>query len=292
MSANSAEFLYDVKRRVILAIFSDDVLMNLLVLKGGNLLDLVYKVSTRTSTDVDLSMALPFDDLEDAKARFERSLRDQFSEVGLVLFDFKMQEVPQPIPRDAMDFWGGYQITFKLVRQAVFERWSNDPQKLRIKAEALTDAKRDFCIDISKFEYCDRRQEELLDGFTVYCYPPEVFVCEKIRAICQQNPAYNSITHSHTRPRPKDFVDLYHVLQKFSIDFTSQDFQETLRAVFHAKRVPFNYLSEIAAFRDFHASTFHEVKATTHPDVVLREFSFYFDWLLKRLALLEALWNE
>ena len=43
-----------IKRLAIVAMFSDDGLMEKLVLKGGNLLDLVYGISTRASLDVDL----------------------------------------------------------------------------------------------------------------------------------------------------------------------------------------------------------------------------------------------
>jgi len=48
--------LEEIKRLVIIAMFSDDDLMDRFVLKGGNALDLAYKVSTRASMDVDLSM--------------------------------------------------------------------------------------------------------------------------------------------------------------------------------------------------------------------------------------------
>ena len=57
------EFLNEVKKRVIIAMFSDDDLMEHLVLKGGNLLDMVYGISTRPSKDVDFSIPGKFADL-------------------------------------------------------------------------------------------------------------------------------------------------------------------------------------------------------------------------------------
>ena len=39
---DNLEFLEQVKKLVIIAMFSDDDLMERLVLKGGNLLDIVY----------------------------------------------------------------------------------------------------------------------------------------------------------------------------------------------------------------------------------------------------------
>jgi len=50
-----------IRRLVITAMFADDVLMNRLVLKGGNALDIIHKLGTRTSLDIDLSMPGDFD---------------------------------------------------------------------------------------------------------------------------------------------------------------------------------------------------------------------------------------
>jgi predicted nucleotidyltransferase component of viral defense system len=50
-----------IKKLAIIAMFSDDDLMERLVLKGGNLLDLVYEISTRPSIDIDLSMEGDFE---------------------------------------------------------------------------------------------------------------------------------------------------------------------------------------------------------------------------------------
>ena len=47
------EFLEHIKRLTIIAMFSDGDLMERLVLKGGNLLDIVHRVSTRASIDAD-----------------------------------------------------------------------------------------------------------------------------------------------------------------------------------------------------------------------------------------------
>ena len=83
------DFLKLVRRLVIVALFSDDELMERLVLKGGNLLDLAYGVSTRSSTDVDLSIDGDFGSLDDLKDRVQRVLSITFGEhgyVGLALY--------------------------------------------------------------------------------------------------------------------------------------------------------------------------------------------------------------
>jgi len=45
----------DIRRTAIIAMFSDDVLMEQLVLKGGNALDLVHGLTALGSLDIDFS---------------------------------------------------------------------------------------------------------------------------------------------------------------------------------------------------------------------------------------------
>ena len=46
----------DIKKAIVLGLFSNDYLLEKLVLKGGNALSLVYSISTRASLDIDLSI--------------------------------------------------------------------------------------------------------------------------------------------------------------------------------------------------------------------------------------------
>jgi len=57
--------LKEIRRLVIIALFSDDELMEKLVLKGGNALDIVHNIGTRTSVDIDLSIPDDFSDIEE-----------------------------------------------------------------------------------------------------------------------------------------------------------------------------------------------------------------------------------
>ncbi|MGA3084518.1 MAG: nucleotidyl transferase AbiEii/AbiGii toxin family protein [Thermodesulfobacteriota bacterium] len=57
-------FLTKIKQLTIIALFSDDFLMERLVLKGGNAIDLIYKISSRASIDLDFSIALDFKEEE------------------------------------------------------------------------------------------------------------------------------------------------------------------------------------------------------------------------------------
>ncbi|MDA5111008.1 nucleotidyl transferase AbiEii/AbiGii toxin family protein [Brevibacillus thermoruber] len=53
------------RKLAIISLFSDDELMDILVLKGGNALNIAYKINDRASMDIDLSMDSDFEeDLE------------------------------------------------------------------------------------------------------------------------------------------------------------------------------------------------------------------------------------
>lgn len=54
------ERIQRIKRLVVIAMFSDDELMERFVLKGGNAIDLAYQLGWRASVDIDLSMADDF----------------------------------------------------------------------------------------------------------------------------------------------------------------------------------------------------------------------------------------
>ncbi|MBW2725754.1 MAG: nucleotidyl transferase AbiEii/AbiGii toxin family protein, partial [Deltaproteobacteria bacterium] len=61
--------LPQIRRLIVAALFSDDELLDLLVLKGGNALQLVHVIVDRASTDLDFSMAADFAGSENASVR-------------------------------------------------------------------------------------------------------------------------------------------------------------------------------------------------------------------------------
>lgn len=85
----------EIRRIAITALFSDDMLLDRLVLKGGNALSLVYELTSRTSLDLDFSMANDFDDFADARERIFRALRDRFDSRGYVVFDERFEVRPK-----------------------------------------------------------------------------------------------------------------------------------------------------------------------------------------------------
>jgi hypothetical protein len=154
--------------------FSDDELMERLVLKGGNLLDVVYKVSTRSSVDVDLSIDGDFNSFEDLKHRAEAALQRTFDDNGFVVFDFNMVSVPPRISENMKSFWGGYKIDFKLLDEATYHSHENPELRRRVAIRLGKRGSPKFCIDLSRHEYCGDKQREELDGFTVFVYSPRL----------------------------------------------------------------------------------------------------------------------
>ena len=132
---NSLEFLQRVRTLVVVAMFSDDVLMRRLVLKGGNLMDLVYGISARSSLDVDFSIDGDFPDAANLANRVETALSTAFSEEGYVVFDVKFREVPPFVSDDLKDFWGGYKAEFKLISRRRFDDLPGDVARIRRNAD-------------------------------------------------------------------------------------------------------------------------------------------------------------
>ena len=177
------------KREVILALFADNTLLQQLVLKGGNLLDVVYGISTRPSRDIDLSICGEIEDMERFRGTIENALRKWFEPKGYVVFDVNLREEPRDVSEEFRAFWGGYKVDFKVVDAQTYAAHAGDGAKLRVLARTVVDndGKR-FPIEISKHEYVDEKVCEIVDDLAVYAYSPQMLVAEKLRAICQQMP--------------------------------------------------------------------------------------------------------
>jgi hypothetical protein len=183
----------EIRRAVIVALFSDDVLFNHLVLKGGNALNLVHGIGTRTSLDIDFSMDSDFADIDEARERIFRALRDRMESLGLVVFDEQFVAEPSRASIAGNDKWGGYQIKFKVMERTKYAAMSGQPSKRQIDAQVIGPAQqRIFKIQISKWEYCEPKQETEVDSFAIYVYPAVLIAIEKLRAVCQQMPVYCS----------------------------------------------------------------------------------------------------
>lgn len=287
--------LTELKRQIITSLFSDDELLEHLVLKGGNAVDLVHGVAQRASLDLDFSLASDFPyELEIMESRFRALLERGLGEVGYVVIDLKLAPRPGSIAPDLKDFWGGYALEFKLVTETDFEQLKNDPRSLRMAAQDIGPNHRKlFKVDFSKHEFCEGKQTDNIQGFRIWVYTPTMIVCEKLRAICQQMPEYKKTIRSlQARPRARDFFDIFALIEGSDVVLESTQAEELLRGMFSAKRVPLGLLAQIDEHREFHRSDFEAVKATVKPGIDLKRFDFYVDYVVNQVARLEALWKE
>jgi predicted nucleotidyltransferase component of viral defense system len=286
------EKLEQIKRIAIIALFSDDDLMDSLVLKGGNAIDIVYKIAQRASLDLDFSIDKEFEEAEIPLIRdkIQKVLKDTFKSNGYEAFDIDFFEVPKRLNSNTPDFWGGYLIEFKIIAALEYESLQSNPHKLRVNAiEVGPNHQRIFKISISKFEYCAHKKEADLDFYTIYIYSPEMIVFEKIRAICQQMPEYKHNTTKTARAR--DFFDIYTIMEHFDIDFSSTHNIDLVKNIFDAKKVPLSLIGEIHRYREYHRPDFMSVQDTAKSVTKLKTFDFYFEYLLEKCKRLEILWK-
>jgi len=278
--------LEKVKRLAAIAMFSDDTLMEKFVLKGGNAIDLIYRLSERASIDLDFSIHSDFkkNELQDIHSRIGKVLEETFLTENLVVFDIKFYEVPKIRIQELGDFWGGYRLEFKIIQRDLYVTHLSDIDFLRRNAGVVgPNQKKTYKIDISKFEYCEGKRECELDGYTVFVYTPEMIVFEKIRALCQQTREYKKIIKSQTLTgRARDFFDIYILCEKFNIDPNNHQNKSLLKKIFEIKKVPLSLMKKIRDYKEFHRQDFSSVENTVKPHVSLKEFDFYFDYVVDK----------
>lgn len=291
------EHLIELKKLALIALFSDEELMSRLVLKGGNVLDIVYNVAFRSSIDLDFSMEGDFDPSERAEIEMRiRNVLDQgFKKHGYVVFDMEFVERPPEVTEDMKEFWGGYQIKFKLIEAEKYMKLKGEARDLRVRAMDLGPGHRkSFKIDISKFEYCQPKRPREVDGSTVYVYSPEMLVLEKLRAICQQMPEYREkVRNPSQSARARDFFDIHTILTTFRIDLLARESVDLMKCIFAAKRVPIELIFRIPNYREYHREDFDSVRDTVRPQHELADFDFYFDFVVENCCKpLESMGNK
>ena len=277
-----------IKRLAIIALASDDELIETIVLKGGNAIDLTYEGSetrfSRPSYDLDFSIeAGDFtEDLEVISARIEKTLWQTYQEHSYELIDYKFVIKPK-VPREkTADFWGGYLVQFKVVPQAAYQQNNGNPgQQRRLAVSVKPNMSSVFEIEFSKYEYVGQKAQISVDNYTVYIYTPEMIVFEKVRALCQQLPQYAEVIPSHSpRARARDFYDIYFIMQNKEINVLDPANVELLKHIFASKKVPVEFIGEIKNNKSIHRDNWESVKDTVAPAEDLQDFDFYFNYVV------------
>lgn len=281
-----------IKKIVIIALASDDLLMETLVLKGGNAIGFLQPgtagVALRSSFDIDFSIADDFDgELDAINNRVRKTLENTFNENGLQIFDYKFLVKPQIINANLKDFWGGYNIEFKIATLETFKSARSDMEKLRRSGAIaiLPNHSPKFEIEISKHEYVAGKVETQVDGYKIFIYSAEMMAFEKLRAICQQLPAYREIVSSRSsRSRPRDFYDIYVVMEQHHIDPSTPENKKLIALIFEAKKVPLDFIREIAGNLDMHKHDWQSVLDTIPAGEKVENFEYYADYVIKKFG--------
>jgi predicted nucleotidyltransferase component of viral defense system len=275
-----------IKSIALTALFSDDDLFEMLVLKGGNALNLIYKIAGRASVDLDFSIEqkIKKEDQNLISNKMNDTLNKTFNENGYHLFDYKFFERPKNVGDKRPEFWGGYRAEFKVIELNIFDQFKDNLDDLRRRSTVISDSQnKTFSIDISKYEYIEKKVARFFEGLTIYVYSPEMICFEKLRAICQQMPEYLvSIKGNDTgnTPRARDFYDIYLITQKLNIDLYTSENIEMCKQIFAIKKVPLELISKIRDTKDFHIQDYNSLKDSVLVGDSIKEFEFYFDYVV------------
>ena len=277
----------EIRKFAILALFSDDFLMSVLVLKGGNALNLIYRVGARSSLDIDLSLGDDFRDEAEARDRIFHVLTTRFGMENYSVIDLRFQRRPHENAGALASHWGGYEVRFKVIPTALLRSLASEPGRASRQADEVGPMhQRTFCIQISKGEYCVAKQVVEFADHIIPVYTPALIAIEKLRAICQQMPEYKFRTHPTARAR--DFYDIHAIATEMGIDLAIPENLDLARLVFAAKDVPLLLIPRIGDYREFHRQEWSAVQDAVTGTV--EAFDFYFEFVVAQTKRLEALW--
>jgi predicted nucleotidyltransferase component of viral defense system len=276
----------DIRSLVIVALFAEDQLLDQLVLKGGNAINLIYGYGSRSSLDIDCSIDGDFANPDEIGDVLLRTLQARFREKDHDVFDFSFRRRPLHGP-DIDDRWGGYAAEFKIIEHKHVDRTHEGLEEMRRTAlEIGPRHQRIFRVDFSKYEFCGQKRQEELQDYAIYVYTPEMLSLEKLRAICQQMEEYPR--QRNRTPRARDFYDIYVVLNEGNVEWASQECLDLARSIFAAKDVPPDLIELIAKYRDFHQQDWASVENSVSGK--LEDFNYYVDFVIKESNKLKPLW--
>jgi len=288
--------LKEIRKLTIIALFSDDLLMNIFVLKGGSALNFAYNIDLRESIDIDISMSEDFNEnqLEIIKTKLEKTLIQTFTEKNYFVFDIKLISKPLKTRNNIDNTWGGYFLEFKIIEKDKQKIFKKNIDKMRKQSIIVGDKNiRIFRVDISKFEYFENPLEIEIEGFLIYAYKPLILLYEKLRAICQQMDEYIKIIPTTKKPRARDFFDIYLLFENFpglKKEFYQKNNIELLCKVFSIKKVPLELLGKIEEYREYHRDNFQTIIPMVRME--LETYDYYFDYTLEKVEKLKTFWNK
>ena len=289
----------EIRNLVLKAIYLDDTLSELMVLKGGSAIAM-HRMTERESFDLDFSLLeISIEDKDRLEELFREAITSYFNEEEFVVFSFKFKEKPKVADTSKPD-WGGYHISFKFLPEEIYEntiartREQTQIQALSTEFYKFIGTKEGVKIELSKKEFVSKFESIEVDDVEIKLYSAEMIIFEKLRAICQQMPEYKE--RNKKAKRARDFFDIVTVNSKINLEKTEEKEKKELgvllQNIFKIKNVPLNLLYNIDKYREFHRDNFKSVEDSlyTHERTRLKEYDFYVDetiklvnWILKEL---------
>jgi predicted nucleotidyltransferase component of viral defense system len=277
----------EIRSLVIVALFAEDQLLDQLVLKGGNAINLIYGYGSRSSLDIDCSIDGDFADPDHIGHLLQRALKARFGERDLEIFDFAFGPRPSVKRPEIENRWGGYAAEFKIIERARLKNAEGGLEMMRRTAVEIGPShQRTFRVDFSKHEFCGQKRQDELHDYAIFVYTPAMLSLEKLRAICQQMEEYPM--QRNRTPRARDFYDIYVVLNEGKVDWADQNCLEVARSIFGAKDVPLRLIELIPRYRDFHQQDWPSVENSVSEK--LESFDFYVDFVVRESTKLHPLW--
>lgn len=270
----------EVVSKVLVAIYSQEILSDKLYLKGGQALRLTQNIRGRLSRDSDFSTPEKINDEEIFFNLLEESVRAEFHKVGLYVIGFKFSRKPRIKPEGAPDFWQGWGVEFKIIEKSQLKL-----SKERQSAVAITpegSESNTILIDISEMEYCGSFEKVKVKSVEVRVYSRVLLVLEKLRAICQSHQDYKY--RSKRSNRARDFYDIERIYSKVlgenKVESFIDESVQHLEKVFSAKDVPLDLINRCLTEDDFlqiQKIGWQEVESTVQN--LNQDFSYYLQTL-------------
>ncbi len=288
------ELVNKIKRLTIIALASDDELVESLVLKGGNAIDLTAHLDedfmSRTSYDLDYSIQNG-DFVEEPSIiskRIEATLSQTFRENGYKVIDFRFLIKPKESNAETAVFWGGYKVEFKIIDyESYADNIKNIENQRRFSIPVNPNNSTKFELEFSKYEFIGQKDLVRVDGYKIYVYTPMMIAFEKLRAICQQIPEYKIHVPSFSpRARARDFYDIFLMMDMHLIEPSTIENIDLIKNIFYSKRVPVEFIKKIRNSRAFHLDNWQSVVDTISYKKHLKDFDYYFEYVLERFEAL------
>ena len=262
--------------KILLAVYSHDILSEKLYLKGGQALRFVHGLKSRLSRDSDFSFP---DKIKQDFVFFsylESAIKKEFLKNKLYIIDFKPTRKPKIKQKGTPDFWGGWAIEFKLILKEQLSLSEKRQSASAIIPEGFLINK--IPIDISEMEYCGSFEIIKVKSIKIKVYSKPLLVLEKLRAICQSHPDY--IHKNIQTNRARDFYDIEQIYTKVLNEGKVSDFFKELSRhivkVFKAKEVPLSLIEACLNSEEFLKSQeigWQEVQSTVRG--LNQNFSYY-----------------